>query len=98
MCVWDTTLVNEALIYSICFHIVQWQIPIYSLDLANVISVCVVNVHSVAEDYEFGEYDKIHHVNEKQQETTLLPDTTPSHYLNHRVVYANTISKEETKL
>ena len=80
----------------------QWQIPIillYSLDLANVISVCVVNVRSVAEDYEFGEYDKIHHVNEKQQETASLPDTTPSHYLNHQgIVYANTISKEETKL
>ena len=65
----------------------------------NVISVCVVNVRFVAEDYEFGEYDKIHHVNEKKHETSSLPDTTPSHYLNHQgIVYANTISKEETKL
>ena len=71
----------------------------YIFSRFNVISVCVVNVRSVAKDHEFGEYDKIHHVNGKQQETSSLPDTTPSHYLSHQgIVYANTISKEETEL
>ena len=64
----------------------------------NVISVCVVNVCSVVEDYEFDENDKIHHVS-GQQETASLSDTTPSQYLKHQgIVYANRISKEETEL
>ena len=65
----------------------------------NVICICVVNVRTVVDDYEFDKNDKIHRVSGRQQETPSLSDTTRSHYLKHqRIVYANRISKEETKL
>ena len=63
----------------------------------NVISVCVVNVHF--EDNEFDKNDEIQHVNGQQEETASFSDATPSDYLKHQgIVYANTISNEETEL
>ena len=55
----------------------------------NIISVCVVDVRTVVENYEVDENDKIYHVDRQQQETTSLSDITPSHYLKHQgIIYA----------
>ena len=63
---------------------------------------CVVNVRTIAENYDFDEYDEIQYLDEQQGESDSLSDITPSHYLRHQqsagIIIANKIPIEETKL
>ena len=47
-------------------------------------TICVVNVRTTAENFEFDEYDEMQYMDEEQQESTSLSDFTPSHYLRHQ--------------
>ena len=65
------------------------------------LTICVVNVRSVVENYMFDENDEIQCMDEEQQESASLSDIDPSHYLKQQsagIVYANRNPIEETKL
>ena len=65
-------------------------------------TLCVVNIHSAVENYEFDDNDEIQYLDEQQEESVSLSEISPSHYLRHQhggtIVYANKNLNEEAKL